>query len=545
MRKYNNNINNNKNNNNINYNKNNNNDKNNNNNKNNNNIPKPNIENNTTKQKIILSNNKMVAFYNVDNVDNVDNVNNVNNVNNIDNTNSINLSKPHKLGKKPNSIKKFEENLKKKADEEKNKREKKQKLDTNDKIIISKNNNESITYKKNNNNQENNTINNVKNNVKNITDDNLAKNKKTENKNNTNTNTNNTNANNTNTNSNNTNANNTNANNTNANNTDVNNTNANENIKNNTNNNDIKSFDDIKLFNDLLEQNDNNDDNYDYDDDNVRSPIPSKINCLTDNIVIDDEFSKFKQNIIHDETIDEDMKEIIIMSRLEFIGDHENKIKENAEKTNRINLIIPLKIKLYEDDSNFNKIAYDKKEKIINLIDKWINKKINHIELESESLYYLYELIDLMGIEKKITNIQEVKNIFFPSDPDDFIDFVEIINLIKTQLITEENNRIIKELELKEFEIFKIKEIESRQNNIKLLELNLTKISIFDSRIKNLKEKLDEPIKKYYDLEIDKIILSNDIYEETIKFINSIRINHQNRELIIKLFELSNEQIIS
>ena len=108
----------------------------------------------------------------------------------------------------------------------------------------------------------------------------------------------------------------------------------------------------------------------------------------------------------------------------------------------------------------------------------------------------------------------------------------------------EENNRIQKELEekkikkenelkLKELEEVKLQEKELRHHSIKLLQLNLTKMANFDSGIKDLKEKLEEPIKKYCELETHKIIMSDDIYNDVIKFINSIRIGSHDKELII------------
>lgn len=96
-----------------------------------------------------------------------------------------------------------------------------------------------------------------------------------------------------------------------------------------------------------------------------------------------------------------------------------------------------------------------------------------------------------------------------------------------------EEENIIKQQEL---EKIKLEEIEIRSEKIKLLLFNLNRMSSFDSKIKNLKESLQESIVKYNDLTTEYIILNNDIYNDTRKFINSIRINSQDKELITELF---------
>ena len=303
----------------------------------------------------------------------------------------------------------------------------------------------------------------------------------------------------------------------------------------------------INLKNDDCDDCDDCDDNlnninFDDGEDEVRHPIPSHINCLNGDDDCDEEFKQFKKDILSDKFIDNDMKQIIIQSRIEFIHNHQNKLQENAEKTIRINLIVPLKIKL--KDNNYTKISIGDKEKIMILIDKWIDNR-NHllIKIESDSLYQLYELIDLMGDENKIHDIQKIKKIFTPKNPDEFIELIEIMNVIKIQSILEENKRIQKELELKkieeenaiklkELEKNKLQEIEIRREGVKLLLFNLNKMSTFDSKIKILKEILEEPIRKYCSLESKQILLGNEIYNDTIKFINSIRINSQDKEFI-------------
>jgi hypothetical protein len=286
--------------------------------------------------------------------------------------------------------------------------------------------------------------------------------------------------------------------------------------------------------------------NNDFDEDEVRQPIPQKTDCLIGNVIDinnENEFEMFKNQILMDNSLDSTMKQIIIDSRSDFIKRQKQKIEENTQKILKINLIVPLQIKL--KDVGFNKISTENKEKILLLIDKWVDDKINLISLDSESLYQLYELVDQIGLEKKIKT-EKIKNIFAPTNPDEFIELIEMMEIIKNQSIQEENKRIQKELELKkiqeeneikqkELELLKIQEINSRNEHVKLLLFNLNKISGYDCEIKNLKNNLESPVDKYCNLETDQILLNDNVYTNTIKFIKSIRMGLQDKETLLNI----------
>jgi hypothetical protein len=440
--------------------------------------PKPNIEKaNKVKENKVKAN--KVKVNKVNNIDKVDKSNNVTN----DNT-------PHKLGQRPNNIKTFEENLKKKKEEEeKIRKEKKLKreLDNKKNTITSLNNDNKLIK------NENNNINNNNNNI-------MNKNKIPK--------------------------------------LDFENDEENKFIDSDGNNDEY--LNNINLMDDEYLNNINLMDDEEF----IRQPLPTKIDCLTGNEEINKEFEKFKKEILSDNSIDKDMQEIIIQSRFEFIKNHEKKIQENTEKIIRVGLIAPLKIKL--KDKNFTKISLENIEKIISLIDKWVDMKIQLIKLETDLLYQLFELIDIMYDEKKITDVQKIKNIFIPSNSNEYIELVEIMEIVKTQSILEEKNRIERELEAKriekenydkqqELEKIKLQEIEVRNEKVKLLIYNLNKMAGFDSGIKNLKDSLNEPIKKYCSVDTEFVIVDKIIYNDTIKFINSIRISLQDKESIISL----------
>lgn len=477
---------------------------------------------NTTNKSNINNSNKMNYPNKINNSGNLvnpkPNIENGNSSNNIANDNirniNINNNCPHKLGQKPNNIKTFEKNLKKKAEEEENKKkEKKLKRDLNNKNINYNNINKNI-----NDNYlmigKNYDINNYDNKIdKNKIDNDKDKNKIDDDK---------------------------------------------DKDKNKIDKLDLEKNEDIQKNIIIDDSTDNLVDNliysdnyteYDhlnnfFEDNDTRQPLPRTIDCLTWSQNDNEEFENFKKKILSDDSIDNNMKQIIIQSRIEFIKNHEKKIQQNTEKILRLGIITPLKIKL--KDKNFNKISFVNKENIILLIDNWIDMKVEYIKINSEQLYQLYELIDLMENEKKISDTQKIKNIFIPTNPDEFIELVEMMESVKTQSILEEKYRVERELETKriedekkikqeELEKIKLQEIVIRNEKIKLLLFNLNKMIGFDCEIKNLKDSLNVPIEKYCNLENELIVMDEKLYNNTIKFINSIRINKQDKESIIKL----------
>lgn len=106
---------------------------------------------------------------------------------------------------------------------------------------------------------------------------------------------------------------------------------------------------------------------------------------------------------------------------------------------------------------------------MINQIDKWIDGKISIIKLESEILFELYELIDSIKITCPDINDIEIKKIFEPKNLDDYIYFIDTMDLIKTQSIKEEQERINKKIEKEKTEEDEKKKEEEYKDNKKKL----------------------------------------------------------------------------
>ena len=123
-----------------------------------------------------------------------------------------------------------------------------------------------------------------------------------------------------------------------------------------------------------------------------------------------------------------------------------------------------------------------------------------------------------------------------------------MMEVIKIQLAKEEHDRMAKEHEIKllreqeemarmENESKNTEEIKFRENNLIVLHFNLNKISMIDKETFVLKELLEIPISKYTYLKSPDIELDTDVYDRLLKFLNSIRIKKEDKELLIKLFK--------
>ena len=283
------------------------------------------------------------------------------------------------------------------------------------------------------------------------------------------------------------------------------------------------------------------------EDDDIRTPISSTFGILLDDGT--DDFIKFKKSILSDNTLDNDMKQILIKSRLDTIEKFESRSKFNIEKAFRVGIVSILIVKLKSNE--YYKINIVQKEQVLKQIDKWIDGIIKTIKLDSEILYEINELIDEIKFMRVDFDDLKIKKIFEPKNQDDYICFVDIMEAIKVQSIKEEQERINKKLEQKRLEEEaeqKHLEEEEKKNNIimvrkelvDVLILNLNKLCLIDKETKQLMKNIIIPINNYVGLITDYIeIQSDDILTQFVKFINSIRIAKDTKERIINLIKNS------
>lgn len=309
---------------------------------------------------------------------------------------------------------------------------------------------------------------------------------------------------------------------------------------------DENNFNNNLLNNIVIEQNEPNElleynNPYIIDEDiNIRDPIPSTSEILLDDGI--NNFVEFKKSILDDNTIDNDMKQILIQSRLDAIKKFNDESKSNIEKAIRVGKISILTVKLKSD--KYCKINTVQKEHVLKKIDKWINGTIKTIKLDSEILYEINELINEIKFVRTDFDDIKLKQIFEPKNSDDYICFVDTMEAIKIQSIKEEQDRINKKIEQKRLEEEKEEKktqiIRVRKELVEVLIFNLNKLSLVDKETKLLKENVIIPINNYIELITDYIEISNnEILTQFVKFINSIRILKETKEKILNLIKNS------
>lgn len=270
---------------------------------------------------------------------------------------------------------------------------------------------------------------------------------------------------------------------------------------------------------------------YDYDDedDNIRAPIEGTIDRLINDNRYGDDFEEFKQQIISDKSIDNNLKQVMIQSKKDLL----DKVNESSifriEKSIRIGIISSLVTKL--KNNNNNKLIPEQCTYILNNIEMWINGTIQIIKLNSETLYVVYELIDDIKKVRKEIDDNKMKNIFEPINYEEYVNYINIINDNKMKILN-------KEKEDKEKEIEKLNKIKLRQENVEILIHNLNRLSIFEVKIKNLKDEIELPLNKYIQLETDSIELNEKLEQKIKIFINSIRITKDTKDIILNALKI-------
>lgn len=271
-------------------------------------------------------------------------------------------------------------------------------------------------------------------------------------------------------------------------------------------------------------------------EDDIEPPISSFYDKLIDDEM--DDFEKFKQKILSDKSIDKDMKQILIKSRLEAIKKPNIQSKNNIENAIRLGLMSPIIVKLKQED--FTKINLTQKQYVLNQIDDWIENKIQIIKLESETLYEIYQLVDFITSSRIDVNGDKIKKVFEPKNTDNYIQFIDLMKIINAQSIKEEEERIKNKMKETELEEKKKIQINERKTLIEKLLQHLNKLSLMDNDTKILKNEIQQSINDYLNLNTNFINVNTlDLSSKFIKFVNSVRIEKENREKIISLIKIN------
>lgn len=229
-------------------------------------------------------------------------------------------------------------------------------------------------------------------------------------------------------------------------------------------------------------------------DDDIRPPIPT----ISDKI-IDNNFD----DILLDETLDEETKQILINSRYEYLLESN---KRNDNIISRKKIFSPLIIEM-----NKQFIDPEIKQIIEKNIINYANGDINIIKLDTDIYYEIYNII-------KILNNEKINELIKPYSYYEYYKYIEIIEKSQQETIN------------------RINEISRRETILKPLLENLTRLSKFDPTVKIIKNKFDNNIIDYLNLNTNNILLNNEDKIELLNFIKTIRLTPEQLNALLEIF---------
>lgn len=279
------------------------------------------------------------------------------------------------------------------------------------------------------------------------------------------------------------------------------------------------------------------DDNQSNDEEKINSPMPFQIATLINSEL--DDFNEFKLKIRNDRTLDKQTKLLMIISRKDTLI---NKAQIKQKMLDRSKLIVDLKVRLLNSTRLLNQpnllnlnLNLEWINDILLKIDDWTNLKIDVIQLDSESLFKIYEIIDSSETCENFVK-SKTKNIFEPFDIIDYLTYSDNANLIKQQIILEQEQLLQKQKEENEERERKNELIHTRKLTVEKLIFNLNKIGSYDNNIKELHNNINESVENYIQTNTNYIELDLNNYTKIIEFIKSIRISQDEKDNFEKLF---------
>lgn len=249
-------------------------------------------------------------------------------------------------------------------------------------------------------------------------------------------------------------------------------------------------------------------------EDNVRAPLANRrLNLYDpyDGQSIED----YVRKINNDNTIDQEMKDILIQSRREFLGLHKS-IKEsdmsilNNEIIVRASKVSGL-VELFDSNPEIKNILHEK-------MNMFIGLDFDYIKLEPPEYIKVFELIEKFNFN--IETLRYFKEKIIPYD-------LQLLNEYK--LVIEKTKREQEEI------INKSIEIESRTRNVQVFNIYICKLKL-DPAINKLAKSLEPKIEDYITLNTSIIQLDSELSLELGKFIRSIRIKDSDLKIITQIF---------
>ncbi len=289
-----------------------------------------------------------------------------------------------------------------------------------------------------------------------------------------------------------------------------------------------------------------NDDGSD-EENNYRAPIPSKKQSLIYGEY--DNFEDYKRKINENNDYDDDMKQALIATRMDFLMENMPELLVDSNSANSANSSNTISndeymdrvIKLSEVANKMSEIIDLNKNlgtRLKNKISDYINFQIDIITFDNESLIDIEYIFDKIKLNPNIQS--EVFNIIVPEDQESFIQYKQIIEQSKKDYqaleeklkLQQEKIRLEKEREQNEIAMEK----ERRIGIMNTLMSKILKLVNFDKEAKELKEILTPYIENFNNIIIHYISLNDSDFDKLNKFINKTRFTEKEKNDILKIF---------
>ena len=257
------------------------------------------------------------------------------------------------------------------------------------------------------------------------------------------------------------------------------------------------------------------------EEEEVRAPIPS----YTDKLVEEEEYNIFEDRLLLNDDIDDDLKQVMLESRKEYLDNQEKKINQEQIIFNKINENKILLIELIDIINLLKNLQI--KNRLKSRIDRYINLESENIILEFD----IYdEIIEHINNNYKSKNKKDILKLFICDNEEERLNYLNLLELSKKTY--DEEEKIKEEIEKKQ--IFEL----NRRNELFLkINLKLSSLSNFDKNILELKKKIDPKIRDYIDGNSYTLNLNEDETINFISFLDSIRIENEIKNEILKLIE--------
>lgn len=249
-------------------------------------------------------------------------------------------------------------------------------------------------------------------------------------------------------------------------------------------------------------------------EDNVRAPIANRRLNLCD--PYDGEsIEDYVRKINNDNTIDQEMKDILIQSRREFLGLNKPTLESDMSILNNEIIVRASKVsglvELFDKNPEIKNILHEK-------LNMFIGLSFDYIKLEPPEYIKVFELIEKSNFGLEVTRYFKEKII--PYD----IQLLNEYKIVLEKTKREQEDRIRNQIE-----------IENRTRNIQVFNMYIGKLKL-DPVISKLAKTLEPKIDDYVTLKSPVIELGSELTIEFGKFIRSIRIKESDLNIIKQIF---------